>query len=69
MKFTKLSLAVMMLLNSSDGSKVSQKSLMELQEDGGAPGEVHDFSQFLLNTCSVNPKKPDRNLNVILATK
>ena len=43
MNFTKLSLAVMMLINNTDGVKISQQSAVE-QEDGGAPGELNDFS-------------------------
>ena len=63
MNLTKLSLAIMMLINKTDGIKISQQSEVE-QEDGSAPAELHDLSQFLLNTCSVNPKKPWKNLNV-----
>lgn len=62
MNFSKLTFAVMMLLNGSEAVKVEQKAAAEVA-GGNAPGQVLDLSQFLLNTCAFKNGKSGKNLN------
>merc|ERR1712147_279318 len=67
MNFSKLSFAVMMLLNSTGAINLENKA-----DASQSPAEEFGLSQFMLNTCSFHPDRPGdtrKNLNVSLKYK